>query len=393
MLTADEQGRADRSSTISTYNIGMAISDRVKKTPKKTTAPEDFGSPGAPINRAHPFYFGFLATSGGLVALMVLRSLAAASQIFVLLIIALFFAAGLNPAVEAIRRRGLSRARSVAIIFAAVMLFVGLFVWLVIPPVISQGSQLIRHAPTLLSDLKHNSTIATLNDHYGIIDSIQKKLAANTSNGTLLVSAFGGVVGVGKTVLSGTFSALTVLILTLYFLTSLPQIISMGLRLAPASRRDRLSRLTHGILNRIGTYIGSQITVALISGFFILILSASLGLPSPFALGMVVFVLDLLPLVGHSIGIVLITIIALTQSPLTALIAFLGYLLYIQIENYLITPKIMHHSLSVPGLVTIVAALIGATLLGLVGALLAVPMAASALLILDEVVFPQADSS
>ena len=393
MLTAGERGCLAGYFLNTIYNIEVAISDRVRRTPKAPTPPEDFGIPGVPINRAHPFYFGFLATSGGVLALTVLRSLAAASQIFILIIIALFLAVGLNPAVEAIRARGMSRTRAVVIIFAGVVLFVGLFAWLVIPPVISQGSQLIRHAPTLLADLKQNSTIATLNDHYGIIDTLSKKLASVTSDGTLLISAFGGVVGVGKTVLSGTFSALTVLILTLYFLTSLPQIISMGLRLAPASRRNRISRLTDGILSRIGTYIGSQITVAFISGFYILILTAALGLPSPFALAMVVFVLDLLPLVGHSIGIVLITIIALTQSPITALITFLGYILYIQIENYVITPKIMRRSLSVPGLVTIIAALIGATLLGLVGALLAVPMAASALLILDEVVLPRAENT
>ncbi len=393
MLTAGEQSHLTLGFIFSIYNIDVTIADRVRKTPKTPAPAEDFGIPGAPINHSHPFYFGFLATSGGVVALTVLRSLAAASQIFILIIIALFLAIGLNPAVEVIRARGISRTRAVTIIFIGVVLFVGFFVWLVIPPVVSQGSQLIRHAPTLLEDLKQNSTIATLNDNYGIIDTLTKKLASVTSDGTLLISAFGGVVGVGKTVLSGTFSALTVLILTLYFLSSLPQIISMGLRLTPASRRDRIARLTDGILSRIGTYIGSQITVAFITAFYILILTAALGLPSPFALAMVVFILDLLPLIGHSIGIVLITVVALTQSPLTALLTFLGYALYIQIENYIITPRIMRRSLSVPGLVTIISALIGATLLGLVGALLAVPLAASALLILDEVVLPRAENS
>lgn len=370
----------------------MATSESEKKTPKRTKRPQlDFGLPGVPMNHSHPFYFGFLAASGALLAITLLRSLAAASQIFVLIIIALFLATGLNPAVEFFRRKGLSRAQAVAIMFVAVLLFVGLFAWLVVPPVVSQGTQLIKHAPTLLTDLKHNHTISALNDHYGIVDSIQKKLASITADGTLFVTAFGGVVGVGKTVLSGTFSVLTVLILTLYFLASLPKIIEMGLRLAPASRRDRVSRLTNGVLERIGTYIGSQITVALISGTVIFIMTASLGLPSPIALGMLVFVFDLVPLVGHILGISIISIVALTQSVLTGIIAFALYVVYIQIENYFITPRIMHRTLSVPGLVTIIAALLGATLLGLVGALLAVPIAASAILILDEVVFPRAD--
>lgn len=372
----------------------MATSEGEKRVSrKKNTAITDFGLPGVPMNHSHPFYFGFLATSGGLLAIVLLRSLAAASQIFILIIIALFLATGLNPAVEFLRRRGLSRAGAVAVMFAAVLIFVGLFAWLVIPPVVTQGTSLIKHAPTLLTDLKHNSTIAALNNHYGIVDTLQRKLASVTADGTLFITAFGGVVGVGKTVLSGTFSVLTVLILTLYFLASLPKIIEMGLRLAPASRRDRVSRLTNGVLDRIGTYIGSQITVALISGTFILIMTSSLGLPSPLALAMLVFVFDLVPLVGHILGISIITIVALTQSVLIGIIAFALYVVYIQVENYFITPRIMHRTLSIPGLVTIIAALLGATLLGLVGALLAVPIAASAILILDEVIYPRADAA
>lgn len=373
----------------------MATTGPIKKAlSKKKVLVEDFGAPGIPINRSHPFYFGFLATSGGLLALVLLRSLAAASQIFVLIIIALFLAIGLNPAVEGLRRRGMSRYGAVAVIFAAVMVFVGIFAWLVIPPVVSQGTHLISNAPSLLADLKHNSTISRLNDQYGIVDTLMKKVESISKDGTLLISAFGGVIGVGKSVLSGTFAALTVLILTLYFLASLPSIIQLGLRLTPASRRDRVTRLANGVIDRIGTYIGSQITVALISGFYILAMSLVLGLPSPIALAMLVFVCDFaIPLIGHFIGVSIVTVTALTQSIPIGLFAFLGYVVYIQVENYLITPKIMRRSLAIPGVVTIIAALTGAALLGLVGALLAVPLAASFILILDEVFLPRAQNT
>ena len=365
-----------------------------KPVKKKKSLIEDFGALGDPMNHSHPFYFGFLATSGGLLALVLLRSLASASQIFVLIIIALFLAIGLNPAVEALRRRGMSRYGAVAVIFAAVVIFVVIFAWLVIPPVVAQGTQLIKHAPSLLADLKQNSTIASLNDKYGFVDTLQKKFASISSNGTLLFSAFGGVIGVGKSVISGTFAALTVLILTLYFLASLPTIIDLGMRLTPASRRDRVTRLTNGVIDRIGIYIGSQITVALISGFYILAMSIILRLPSPVALGMLVFVADFaIPLIGHFIGVSIVTIIALTQSIPVGLIAFTAYVIYIQVENYFITPRFMRRTLSIPGVVTIIAALTGAALLGLVGALLAVPLAASFILILDEVFLPRAENS
>lgn len=371
----------------------MAISRREKKTPAEKAALEDFGVPGAPINRAHPFYFGFLATFGGVVAITLLRSLAAASQIFVLIIIALFFAMGLNPAVEGMRRRGLSRANAVGLIFFFVTLLVGLFAWLMIPPVVAQGAYLINNAPALLSDLKSNSAIASLNDQFGIIDTLQTKLREVTRDGTIVVSAFGGVVGVGKSVLGGTFAALTVIILSLYFVLSLPAMTELGLRLVPASRRNRIRPLVHAIINRIGAFVGSQIVIAFLASFFVLILSISLGLPSPIALAMVILVCGLIPLIGHFIGISIVTIVALSQSVWTGIIAFLLYVLYVQIENYAITPKIMRKTLAVPGAVTIIAALLGSSLLGLVGALLAVPIAASIILILDEVVFPRSDQN
>jgi predicted PurR-regulated permease PerM len=108
---------------------------------------------------------------------------------------------------------------------------------------------------------------------------------------------------------------------------------------------------------------------------------------------MVILFVALIPLVGHFIGAGIVVLVALTQSPTQALLALVLYTIYVQIENYLITPRIMKRSLSIPGLVTIVAALLGTSLLGLVGGILAVPIAAAVLLIMDEVVFPKSDNA
>ena len=302
-------------------------------------------------------------------------------------------ATGLNPAVVAIQKRGITRTNAVAIIFVSVILFVAFFIAIVIPPVVSQGTQLINSAPNLLKDLESNSTIANLNNQFGIIDTLQSKLKEITADGTLIISAFGGVIGVGKSVLSGTFTALTILILTLYFITSLPQMVDLGVRFVPASRRDRVSRLTNAVISRVGSFVGSQIVIAAMASIFVLALSLVLGLPSPIASAMIVLVCGLIPLIGHFIGSSVVTIIALTQSVSIGLIAFIAYVVYVQVENYIVTPRIMKRTLSVPGAVTIISALIGSSLLGLIGGLLAVPIAASIILILDEVVFPRADNS
>jgi predicted PurR-regulated permease PerM len=375
----------------------MAITQRIKKaaarSPKTEKAPDDYGILGKPINRSHPFYFGFIATLGALTAIVLMRALASASQIFVLILIALFLATGLNPAVEALRKRKMSRSTAVTVIFSSVILFVLFFALVVVPPVISQGTQLIENAPQLLSDLMKNETINQLNTQFGLIDTLQEKLKTITSDGSLLISTFGGVIGVGKSVLSGFFTALTILVLTLYFITSLPQAVDLGLSLVPASRRDRVRLLTNAVIARVGAFVGSQILIAAMAAVFVVVLATVLGMPSPIAIGMIVLVAALIPLIGHFIGAGIVTLIALTQSVAIGAIAFVAYIVYVQIENYVVTPRIMKRTLNVPGAVTIVAALIGSSLLGLVGGLLAVPVAASIILILDEVVIPRANNS
>lgn len=375
----------------------MAISTRIKKAatraPKAEKAAADYGTMGAPINRSHPFYFGFIATLGALTAIVLMRALASVSQIFVLILIALFLATGLNPAVEALRKRNLSRNAAVTVIFSSVILFVIFFALVVVPPVISQGTNLIQSGPQLLQDLMKNETISKLNTQYGLIDTLQERLKSVTSDGTLLISTFGGVIGVGKSVLSGFFTALTILVLTLYFITSLPQAVNLGLSLVPASRRDRVGLLTNAIIARVGSFVGSQILIAAMAAVFVTILATILGLPSPIAIGMFVLVAALIPLIGHFIGAGIFTLIALSQSLVIGIVAFVAYVVYVQIENYVVTPRIMKRTLSVPGAVTIIAALIGSSLLGLVGGLLAVPVAASIILILDEVVIPRANKA
>jgi predicted PurR-regulated permease PerM len=375
----------------------MAITQRIKKAtaraPKSPKVPVDYGMLGKPINQSHPFYFGFIATLGALTAIVLMRALASVSQIFVLILIALFLATGLNPAVEALRKRNMSRSTAVTVIFSSVILFVIFFALVVVPPVISQGTNLIENAPQLLQDLMKNETINQLNTQFGLIDTLQEKLKTITSDGTLLISTFGGVIGVGKSVLSGFFTALTILVLTLYFITSLPQAVNLGLSLVPASRRDRVGVLTNAIIARVGAFVGSQILIAAMAAVFVVILATVLGMPSPFAIGMIVLVAALIPLIGHFIGATIVTLIALTQSVVIGVIAFVAYIVYVQIENYVVTPRIMKRALNVPGAVTIVAALIGSSLLGLVGGLLAVPVAASIILILDEVVIPRANNS
>jgi predicted PurR-regulated permease PerM len=360
---------------------------------KKAVAPEDFGILGEPLNHSHPFYFGFVAASGAVIAITLLRAFASASQVFVLIVISLFFAMGLNPAVLFIERRGLSRAKAVAATVSLVIGFVGVFIWIAAPLIIDQVNALITNAPQLISDLKNNSTLNELNKTYGIVDTVQEKVDSSIKDGKFVIGAFGGVLGVGKAFISGVFSILTILVLTLYFLAALPTVTKDAYRLVPASRRERVAKITDAIIFRVGAFVGGQITISFFASIFIFFLGLVLDLPYKSALALVVFVCGLIPLIGHFIGMTIVTLIALTVSPLIAAISLASYIIYVQFENYVLTPKVMKRALAIPGLVTIIAALIGTSLLGLVGGILAVPIAAAVLLILDEVVYPKADKN
>jgi predicted PurR-regulated permease PerM len=360
---------------------------------KRATAPEDFGQIGAPLNRSNPFYFGFVAASGAVIAITLLQAFASASQVLVLIVISLFFAMGLNPAVLFMERRGLSRAKAVTATVSMVIGFVGVFIWIAAPLIIDQVNALISNAPQLISDLKNNSTINQLNENYGIVDTIQERVDSSIKDGKFVISAFGGVLGVGKAVLSGALSMLTILVLTLYFLATLPTVTKGAYRLVPASRRERVTKISDAIVFRVGAFVGGQITISFFASIFIFILSFVLDLPYKSALALVVFVCGLIPLIGHFIGMTIVTLIALTVSPLIAAISLASYIIYVQFENYVLAPRVMKRALSIPGLVTNIASLIGTSLLGLVGGILAVPIAAAVLIILDEVVYPKADKN
>jgi len=363
------------------------------KSPQTKKSDIDFGESGSSINTSHPFYFGFLAATGALVAIAILQALQSASQVFILLIFSLFLAMGLNPAVSFLQSRTRKRGLSVSLVVVGVLLVVTTAALVVIPPVFNQINDFVAGAPQLIDSLRNNQTISKLDQHYGLIKSLQDKFQTWFADGKILTGAFGGVLGVGKTVFSGAFATLTVLVLTLYFLYSLPSVTKVFYRLTPRSRRERVSKIGDAIIARIGSFVGSQILIAFFASIFVFVLGLALSLPYVAALGTLILFVALIPLVGHFIGSAIVTLVALTQSPTKALLALILYTAYVQIENYIITPRIMRRTLAIPGLVTIVAALLGTSLLGLVGGVLAVPIAAAVLLLMDEVVFKKTDNS
>jgi predicted PurR-regulated permease PerM len=347
------------------------------------------GTPGHPLNRQSPFYLGFVGAIGVLVAYGLVTLLTRLSSVLTLLAVSLFLALGLDPIVEWLRARGLERRWAVLAVFVGVIaLFVGV-ISLIVPPVVQEATQLASRGPEFADDLLRNPRLRQLDDQYGVITKVQGELQKRLSSGQLWTTVFGGVLGAGKAVASGFFSAFTVLILTLYFLASLPTVKSSAYRMVPRSRRQRFTLLSEETSRRVGGYFMGQLTVATINGICSYVMMKLVGIPYAAVLAVSVGVLGLVPMVGATLGAVLVVVVALFVSGTAAIIVAAYYVVYQQVENYVISPRVMLRTVAVPGAVTVVAALAGGTLLGVLGALMAIPIAAGLLLIYQQVLLPR----
>jgi predicted PurR-regulated permease PerM len=208
-----------------------------------------------------------------------------------------------------------------------------------------------------------------------------------------LTQVFTGVLGAGKALASGFFSFLTVLVLTLYLLASLPKVKHAAYGMVPASRRARFISLSEEIMRRVGGYAIGQVAVATINAICSYIMMSIVGIRYAAVLAVAVAFLGLLPMVGASLGAAVVAMVAFFDDPKKAAIALIYYVVYQQLENYVVAPRIMQRTISVPGAITVVAALAGGTLLGILGALLAIPVAAGLLLIYEEVLLPRQHQS
>ncbi|MCW2543030.1 MAG: hypothetical protein JWM40_582 [Frankiales bacterium] len=359
----------------------------VQRVAAEVSEEQPFGVPGPPTSRWSPYRVGFFGGLGVLTAYAAMHALVIVRPVLVLLLISFFLAAGLNPAVEFFIRKGVSRGRAVGIVLAIVLLgFVG-FLFAVVPPIADQTTSLIDNAPHYLDDLNKNARVRDLDQRFHIVTKAKDFFRSPD----LATNAVGGVLGVGKVVFGAVFSAITVLTLTLYFMSSFHKMKEAAHRAIPRSRRARVGILTDDIIDRIGGYVAGALTIAAVAGLTSFILLFSLGVPYPVTLALIVMLTDLIPVIGATIGAVIVTGIALTDSVHVGIVVGIFYLIYQQVENYLLYPRIMKRSVDVSPAVTIIAVLVGAALMGIVGALLAIPIAAAIQLIMIEVVIPRQD--
>ena len=343
----------------------------------------------------NPFRVAFVGTLGVGLGLLLIGSVQTLSTILLYVGTALFLSLGLEPVVAWLERRKLKRWVAVLLTVLGVLAIFAGIVWMIVPIIVSQVSQLIDAITTYL-----NST--TLDDVKEWIHSVFPAIQVSAVDDTIsnfqdwLLSNWGDITGsvinVGIAFFGGLTGAFIVLILTIYFTASTPNLKSAVYSLVPASKRPRFIDLSEQISDSVGYYVMGQGALGVTNGVLSAIFLTIIGAPFPAVLAVIALFFSLIPLVGTLTGAAIIVLTCLLPglgSPLTALVAAIYYLIYMQLEAYLISPRIMNRAVSVPGAVVVIAALAGGSLLGLLGALVAIPVAASILIVYRQVVVPR----
>jgi predicted PurR-regulated permease PerM len=347
---------------------------------------QPLGSLGRRFNRRSPFYIGLTASAGVAVTYGMVRVLASLSSMLVLIGVALFLAIGLEPAASWFVNRGLRRWLATTLVFVVFLGAMGAFVAAAIPPLAQQAGDLIYQVPHYLQQAQdHSSAIGRLNDRFHLQQRITD--AINGSGG----SAVNEVVSAGSAVFGALADSVIVIVLTVYFVVDMPRIRTALYRLVPHTRRPRAILIGDEVFAKVGAYVLGNVLISVITGAATFVWLIAFGVPYPLLLAIFVAVLDLVPIVGSTIAGVVVAAVALTVSLPICIATIVFFVAFRFVEDYLLVPRIIGRVVKVPALITVVAVLIGGALLGIVGALVAIPIAAALQLLTQEVLYPRLD--
>lgn len=351
-----------------------------------------FGGAEPRSMRQHPIHFGFMASVGVGLALLAYFMITNVGQLLVWIGAALFIALGLDPIVRWLEGRNVPRPAGITL---ALMMLVGIIVGffaVLIPTIVSQTAQLVERAPGYANDFLASDFFQTIDQQFQVRERVTDEIDRFFADSEAVGGIFGGVLGVGTVILNSIFGVLVILVLTLYFLASLPGMKKWAYRLAPRSRRERVERLAEEITSSVGNYVIGQACVALLNASFAFIFMTIAEVPFSVLLAFIVAMLAFVPLVGAVIAAVIVSLVALTAGWQTAGLFAVMYVAYLQVEAYFISPRIMQKAVAVPGAVAVIAVIAGGSLLGVLGALIAIPLAAGAMLLLKEVFIARQDN-
>ena len=353
-----------------------------------STEERPMGAPGRRFDRRAPFFVGMFGAAGVAVTYGLIQLLGDARGVLILIGLAVFLAIGIEPAVAFLVRHGLPRWAGVLITLLVILVVVGGFLAAAIPALVAQGDQIVKNIPVWAKEAQaHHSLLGRLKVKFHLEAKIQSILSSSSS----LIAD--GVVGAGKVVFSAVTDTLIVLVLTVYFLSDLPRIRRTVYQLFPETRRPRAILIGDDIASKVGGYVLGNFIVSVVAGLLTFGWLLIFNIPYAFLLSIMVALLDLVPVVGSTVAGIVVALVALTVSVPVCIATIAFFIVYRLLEDYLLVPKVIGRAVEVPALITVVSVLIGGALLGIIGALVAIPTAAAVLLIVREVVVPSQDQA
>lgn len=342
-----------------------------------------------------PFTWGFLAAAGALVAVWLGGALVSLSTVMVWIGAALFIALALDPIVRWLEAHRMGRGLAIAVVFVSFALLLAGLLALVIPTAIAQITLFAASVPEYLTALQQSDWMQSIISSTGqtnLYDTMFTQARTWLSDPANLLALGGGALSVGTGLVNGISGTLIVMVLTLYFLASMRSIKRAAVVLAPAYARPKLSGFVDRITESVGGYVSGMGLLAMMNAVFAFILLSILGVPFASMLAVCALAITFIPMVGPTLFWILGTTVTFFTSWVTGLIFAGVYFAYMQVEAYVFTPRVMTKAVDIPGSLVLIGAIVGGTLLGLLGALVAVPVTASLLMIVQDVFLPKQDA-
>jgi predicted PurR-regulated permease PerM len=334
-------------------------------------------TPASVADRVPPavvFRWAAAATLGVLVVLLSAYALYTVRSILVLVLIALFIAVSLDPAVRWLIKRGVRRSLAVTLVILAVLALFGVFIWSIVPPLVDQGGRLFADLPGFVRKLPEESkSFRELSDRYNLTDRLSQ-LAS-----TLPTKIASSAVGFVQRFFGALLSTLTVLVLTIYFMVDMPRMRRGLVRLFPHRRRPQVADIINVVVDKVGGYMIGNLIISLFAGVATFLCLELLRIPFALPLAVTVAITDLIPLVGATLGAALCVLVTIFTADLwpAAVVVLVFFIVYQQVENYLIAPRVLRNTVDLSSVAVLLVALIGGSILGVVGALMSIPIAAA----------------
>jgi len=339
-----------------------------------------------------PLTIGFVAALGVLGAAIVGIALGSITTLLLQIALALFIALGLDPIVRALERRGMKRGRGIAIVFVGYALVAAAFLFFILPPVVTQIAEFVQNVPRSVEEMIATEWFAALPlDARFTVTETMRQAAETLSQPETIAAIGGGVLGAAAGLFNAISAGFIIVALTLYFLASLNGMKQGLYSLVAARNRPEVASLTERVTVSVGASLLGSLTLSALNGVVVFLLFFFIGLPYAALMAFIAFIITFIPLFGSLIFLVLGSVVALFSSPTQALIFLIGYFIYIQVESYVVSPRVMTKAIAIPPALVLIGAMAGAAMLGVVGVLLALPVIASLLLIVREVVVPKQD--